>query len=174
MHPTLVPERSLLANVGGAFNAVCVIGDAVGPTLFYGQGAGEMPTASAVVADIIDAGKSVQHGVRAPISRAWLAGSQAEVEVSPIDDIETRYYLRFSVADRPGVLAKIGTILGNWQISIASVIQKDPHGMDTVSLVMLTHRAREKNMKTALAEIHTLEAVKGETQLIRIEEEVEF
>ena len=78
------------------------------------------------------------------------------------------------VADRPGVLAKIGTILGNWQISVASVIQKDPHGMETVSLVMLTHNAREKNMKSALAEIHTLEAVKGDTQLIRIEEEVDF
>ena len=174
VHPTLVPERSLLANVGGAFNAVCVIGDAVGPTLFYGQGAGEMPTASAVVADIIDAAKSVQQGVSASISRAWLAGSQSEVDVSPIDDIQTRYYLRFVVADRPGVLAMIGTILGNWEISVASVIQKDPHGMETVSLVMLTHSAREKNMKAALAEIHTLEAVKGETKLIRIEEEVDF
>ena len=81
VHPTLVPERSLLANVGGAFNAVCVIGDAVGPTLFYGQGAGEMPTASAVVADIIDAAKSVQQGVSTPISQAWLTGSQAEVGV---------------------------------------------------------------------------------------------
>jgi homoserine dehydrogenase len=174
VHPTLVPERSLLANVGGAFNAVCVIGDAVGPTLFYGQGAGEMPTASAVVADIIDAAKSVQQGVSTPISQAWLAGVQAEVDVCSIDDIETRYYLRFVVADRPGVLAKIGTILGNWEISIASVIQKDPHGMDTVSLVMLTHTAREKNMKAALAQIYTLEDVKGNAQLIRIEEEVAF
>ena len=174
VHPTLVPERSLLANVGGAFNAVCVIGDAVGPTLFYGQGAGEMPTASAVVADIIDAAKSVQQGVSAPISQAWLAGGQAEVGFASIDDIETRYYIRFVVADRPGVLAKIGTILGNWQISIASVIQKDPHGMDTVSLVMLTHTAREKNMRAALSQIYALEEVKGEAQLIRIEEEVAF
>ncbi len=174
VHPTLVPERSLLANVGGAFNAVCVIGDAVGPTLFYGQGAGEMPTASAVVADIIDAAKSVQQGVSTPISQAWLAGGQAEVGVCSIDDIETRYYIRFVVADRPGVLAKIGTILGNWQISIASVIQKDPHGMDTVSLVMLTHTAREKNMKAALSQIYALEEVKGDAQLIRIEEEVAF
>ena len=174
VHPTLLPERSLLANVGGAFNAVCVIGDAVGPTLFYGQGAGEMPTASAVVADIIDAAKSVQHGVSSPISQAWLADSQAEVSVCPIDDIETRYYLRFVVADRPGVLAKIGTILGNCDISIASVIQKEPHGIDTVSLVMLTHTAREKNMKAALAQIYTLEDVEGNAHLIRIEEEVAF
>ena len=174
VHPTLVPERSLLANVGGAFNAVCVIGDAVGPTLFYGQGAGEMPTASAVVADIIDAAKSAQQGVSTPISQAWLAGAQAEVDICSIDDIETRYYIRFVVADRPGVLAKIGTILGNWHISIASVIQKDPHGMETVSLVMLTHTAREKNMKAALAEIYTLEEVKEDAQLIRIEEEIDF
>lgn len=174
VHPTLLPERSLLANVGGAFNAVCVIGDAVGPTLFYGQGAGEMPTASAVVADIIDAAKAVQQGVSSPISQAWLTNSQAEVSVCPMDDIETRYYLRFVVADRPGVLAKIGTILGNCQISIASVIQKEPHGIDTVSLVMLTHTAREKNMKNALAQIYTLEEVEGNAHLIRIEEEVAF
>ena len=174
VHPTLVPERSLLANVGGAFNAVCVIGDAVGPTLFYGQGAGEMPTASAVVADIIDAAKSAQQGVSTPISQAWLAGAQAEVDICSIDEIETRYYIRFVVADRPGVLAKIGTILGNWHISIASVIQKDPHGMETVSLVMLTHTAQEKNMKAALAEIYTLEEVKEKAQLIRIEEEIDF
>ena len=174
VHPTLVPDRSLLANVSGAFNAVCVIGDAVGPTLFYGQGAGEMPTASAVVADIIDAAKSVQRGISSPISQAWIAGAQAEVGVCPIDDIETRYYLRFVVADRPGVLAKIGTILGNWEISIASVIQKDSHGMETVSLVILTHKATEKNMKAALAEIYTLEDVKDTAQLVRIEEEVDF
>ncbi len=174
VHPTLVPERSLLANVGGAFNAVCVIGDAVGPTLFYGQGAGEMPTASAVVADIIDAAKSAQQGARTPISQAWLAGAQAEVAISSVADIETRYYIRFVVADRPGVLAKIGTILGNWQISIASVIQKDPHGMETVSLVMITHTAQEKNMQAALAEIYTLEEVKEDAKLIRIEEAVDF
>ncbi len=176
VHPTLVPERSLLANVGGAFNAVCVIGDAVGPTLFYGQGAGEMPTASAVVADIIDAAKSIQQGTPAQIAQAWLAAPQTSNEtiLCPIDDIETRYYLRFVVVDRPGVLAKIGTILGNCDISIASVIQKEPHATDTVSLVMLTHKALEKNMKTALAQIYNLEDVKGDAQLIRIEEEVAF
>ncbi|RKU09219.1 homoserine dehydrogenase [Candidatus Poribacteria bacterium] len=174
VHPTLLPERSLLANVGGAFNAVCVIGSAVGPTLFYGQGAGEMPTASAVVADIIDAAKSIQGGVSSPISQAWLANSQTEITVCSIDDIETRYYLRFVVIDRPGVLANIGSILGNHNISIASVIQKEPHGTDTVSLMMLTHQAREKNMKTALEQIYTLEVVKGDAKLIRIEEEVAF
>ena len=174
VHPTLLPERSLLANVSGAFNAVCVIGDAIGPTLFYGQGAGEMPTASAVVADIIDAAKSIEQGVTPVISQAWLSDSGAEVAVSAIDDIETRYYLRFVVVDRPGVLARIGTILGDCEISIASVIQKESHCTETVPLVMLTHNAREKNMKTALDQIYTLEDVKGTAHLIRIEEEVAF
>ncbi|MDE0316550.1 MAG: homoserine dehydrogenase [Candidatus Poribacteria bacterium] len=174
VHPTLLPERSLLANVNGAYNAVCVVGSAVGPTLFYGQGAGEMPTASAVVADIIDAAKSIQWGVSSPISQAWLPNSQTEIAVCSIDDIETRYYLRFVVIDRPGVLASIGNILGNHNISIASVIQKEPHDTDTVSLMMLTHKAREKNMKTALEQIYTLEVVKGNAKLIRIEEEVAF
>lgn len=174
VHPTLLPERSLLANVNGAYNAVCVVGSAVGPTLFYGQGAGEMPTASAVVADIIDAAKSIQGGVSSPISRAWFPNSQTEVTVCPIEDIETRYYLRFVVIDRPGVLASIGNILGAHNISIASVIQKEPHGTDTVSLMMLTHKAREKNMKAALEQIYTLDVVEGGAKLIRIEEEVSF
>lgn len=174
VHPTLLPERSLLANVGGAYNAVCVIGSAVGPTLFFGQGAGEMPTASAVVADIIDAAKSIQSNVNSPISKAWLENAENNITVCSIDDIETRYYLRFVVIDRPGVLASIGSILGNHNISIASVVQKEPHGTDTVSLMMLTHKAREKNMKNALEQIYTLDVVKGGAKLIRIEEEVAF
>ncbi len=174
VHPTLLPERSLLANVNGAYNAVCVVGSAVGPTLFYGQGAGEMPTASAVVADIIDAAKSIQYGKSSPISQAWLGNSQTEISLCPIDDIETRYYLRFVVIDKPGVLASIGSILGNYDISIASVVQKEPHDTETVSLMMLTHHAREKNMTDALEEISKLEVVKGGAKLIRIEEEVAF
>ncbi|MCG9126456.1 homoserine dehydrogenase [Candidatus Poribacteria bacterium] len=174
VHPTLVPERSLLANVGGAYNAVCVIGSAVGPTLFYGQGAGEMPTASAVVADIIDAAKSVKNGIYPSISHAWFPDVPAEVSVCPIDDIHTRYYLRFVVIDKPGVLAKIGNILGDYNISISSVIQKEPHDTDTVSLMMLTHKALEKDIKTALDQILKLEVVKGGVKLIRIEEEVDF
>ena len=97
-----------------------------------------------------------------------------EITVCPIDDIYTRYYLRFVVIDRPGVLAKIGNILGDNDISIASVIQKEPHDTDTVSLMMLTHKALEKNMKAALNEILKLEVVKGGAKLIRIEEEVDF
>ena len=174
VHPTLLSERSLLANVGGAYNAVCVIGSAVGPTLFYGQGAGEMPTASAVVADIIDAAKSIQRGVSSPISHAWFAETKTEMGVCSIDDIGTRYYLRFVVIDRPGVLASIGSILGSNNISISSVIQKEPHCTETVSLVMVTHQARERDLKVALSEIYKLDVVKGDAKFIRIEDEVDF
>lgn len=174
VHPTLLPMRSMLANVGGAFNAVCVIGDAVGPTLFYGQGAGEMPTASAVVADIIDAAKLVRSQTQVLIPRAWLSDSEVEISVDSIDNVETRYYVRPVVLDQPGVLAQIGSILGRHQISIASVIQKEPHGEDTVSLVIVTHDAVEKNMQTAMREIDALDVVKEKSQLIRIEEEVNF
>lgn len=174
VHPTLLPERSLLANVGGPFNAVCVIGSAVGPTLFYGQGAGEMPTASAVVADIIDAAKAIKSGISPPISQAWLDESHTQMKVGSIEDIVTRYYLRFVVIDRPGVLASICSILGDCNISISSVIQKEPHCAETVSLMMLTHKAREKDIQIALEQIYTLEVVKGDAKLIRIEEEVAF
>ena len=175
VHPMLLPMQSLLANVGGAFNAVCVIGDAVGPTLFYGQGAGEMPTASAVVADIIDAGKSIMGERESQVSRAWLAGAKPEVSLCPIDDIETRYYVRLVVQDKPGVLAQISSILGEHRISIASVIQKEGYESDgTASLIIVTHIASEKNMQFAMKEIDALHVVKGASQLIRIEEEVTF
>ena len=175
VHPTLVPVRSMLANVGGAFNTVCVIGDAVGPTLFYGQGAGEMPTASAVVADIIDAAKSISGKLRSQVPRGWLSGSQANISLCPIDDVQTRYYVRLVVLDRSGVLAQISTILGEHRISIASVIQKERHEIDdTASIVLVTHKAVEKNMQMAIREIDTLDVVKGTSRLIRIEEEVAF
>ena len=175
VHPTLVPERSLLANVGGAFNAQFVLSETQSVQHCF-MGKAQVKCQQRVPSSLTSSTQQNPHneGISTPISQAWLAGAQAEVDICSIEDIETRYYIRFVVADRPGVLAKIGTILGNWHNSIASVIQKDPHGMETVSLVMLTHTAREKNMKAALAEIYTLEEVKEEAQLIRIEEEVDF
>jgi len=168
---TVLPAQSMLAHVGGVFNAVCIIGDVVGPTLFCGQGAGEMPTSSAVVADIIDAEKSILGETQSRVSRAWLADSKAEISLCPIDDVETRYYVRLVVQDRPGVLAQISNILGEHHISIASVIQKERHEVDeTASLVIVTHKASEKNMQFAMKEIETLSVVKGASQLIRIEE----
>ncbi len=175
VHPTMLPARSLLANVGGAFNAVCVIGDAVGPTLFYGQGAGEMPTASAVVADIIDAAKSILGRGQSHVPRAWLSESQAAISLCPMDDIETRYYVRLVVMDEPGVLAQISSILAKYRISIASVIQKERHDADdTASIVMVTHKAIEKEMQKAMRAIDALDVVKCASRLIRIEEEVAF
>ena len=170
VHPTLIPDHSMLANVSDAFNAVCVIGDAVGPTLFYGQGAGEMPTASAVVADIIDTARSITGNSHVLVPRAWISKPRSDISISSINDIETRYYLRLVVQDCPGVLAQIGTILGNRNISIASVIQKEPHCKNTVSLVILTHRSSEANMRLARVEIDNLEVVQEELILIRIEE----
>ena len=170
VHPTLIPNYSMLANVSDAFNAVCVIGDAVGPTLFYGQGAGEMPTASAVVADIIDAARSIAGSSHVPTPPAWVSKPHSDFSIGSINDVETRYYLRLVVRDCPGVLAQVGAILGNQDISIASVIQKEPHCKDSVSLVILTHKACEANMRLARIEIDNLEVVQEELTLIRIEE----
>ena len=173
VHPTMVPVRSMLANVGGAFNTVCVIGDAVGPTLFYGQGAGEMPTASAVVADIIDSAKSICGHAHAHVPRGWLSESQSDVSSCPIDAIETRYYVRLMALDQPGVLAQVSSILGTHHISIASLIQKERHEADgTASIVMVTHKAVEKDVQAAIRKIDALDTVKRASQLIRIEDEV--
>ena len=175
VHPTMVPVRSMLANVGGAFNTVCVIGDAVGPTLFYGQGAGEMPTASAVVADIIDSAKSICGRTHAHVPRGWLSESQSDVSACPIDAIETRYYVRLMALDQPGVLAQVSSILSAHHISIASLIQKERHEADgTASIVMVTHEAVEKDVQAAIQKIDALDAIKRTSQLIRIEDEVAF
>lgn len=175
VHPTMVPVRSMLANVGGAFNTVCVIGDAVGPTLFYGQGAGEMPTASAVVADIIDSAKSICGHTHAHVPRGWLSESQSDVSSCPIDGIQTRYYVRLMALDQPGVLAQVSSILSDHHISIASLIQKERHEADgTASIVMVTHKAVEKDVQAAMQKIDALDAIRRSSQLIRIEDEVAF
>ena len=175
VHPTMVPVRSMLANVGGAFNTVCVIGDAVGPTLFYGQGAGEMPTASAVVADIIDSAKSICGHTHAHVPRGWLSESQSDVSSCPIDGIQTRYYVRLMALDQPGVLAQVSSILSDHHISIASLIQKERHEADgTASIVMVTHEAVEKDVQAAMQKIDALDAIRRSSQLIRIEDEVAF
>jgi homoserine dehydrogenase len=134
-----------------------------------------MPTASAVVADIIDAAKSILGRGQSHVPRAWLPESQAAISLCPMDDIETRYYVRLVVMDEPGVLAQISSILGKHRISIASVIQKERHDADdTASIVMVTHHAIEKDMQKAMREIDALDAVKCASRLIRIEEEVAF
>ena len=170
VHPALIPERSILANVSGAFNGVYLVGDAVGPTLFYGQGAGGMPTASAVVADIIEAGQAAVGGLVNLKTGGWTKEESSEVEISSIAEVKTRYYMRLVVRDQPSVLAEIGQALGDYQISIAAVTQKAPQTCDTVSLVIITHKALEKNMDLAREKLSNLEVVGDDFTVIRIEE----
>lgn len=168
VHPTLLPHDHPLSSVHGVFNAICINGSAVGETMLYGKGAGEMPTASAVVADIIDVGLG-RAGITFRAMRTF-SGCCERIPIADIQKIRTRYYLRFSVVDKPGVLAKISGILGNYEISIASVIQHKAREDGCVPLVMMTHLAEEGNLQKALAEIRRLDVVKDHTKLLRVEE----
>jgi len=172
VHPTLIPERRLIANVDGVMNAVLVQGDAVGPTLYYGAGAGSLPTASAVVADIIDVARTLttDPGNRVP-HLAFQPGELADTPVLSMDDVITAYYLRMTVADKPGVLAAVSGILSDHGISIEAMQQKEPaEGTTQVPLVMLTHTVSESQMNGALAEIEALDAVAGAVTRIRVEQ----
>ena len=167
VHPTFVPKGNPLATVSGVNNAVLVTGDAVGDTFYHGPGAGMMPTASSIVADIIDAALGRARTTFAAL--AWLAGRKTvPVQVQPIHEIRTRCYLRFDVADRPGVLAGIAGILGREEISIASVLQHESADPEKVPLVIATHTAREGNMISAMEEIRRLETIRGRCIRIRI------
>ena len=171
VHPTLIPERRLIANVDGVMNAVLVKGDAVGPTLYYGAGAGSDATASAVVADIVDVVRTLTTD---PTNRvphlAFQPDALADLSIMPIEDVETSYYLRMQVQDKPGVLADITRIFGEQGISIEALIQKEPaEGASEVSLIMLTHRVAEKRMNSAIAQLEALDAVDGKIVRIRCE-----
>ncbi|TVQ94648.1 MAG: homoserine dehydrogenase [Chromatiaceae bacterium] len=171
VHPTLIPHRRLIANVDGVMNAVLVKGDAVGPTLYYGAGAGALPTASAVVADVVDVVRALTTD---PTNRvphlAFQPDELSDTPVLPMEAVETAYYLRITALDRPGVMARIAGILGEQGISIEAINQKEPAAGDThVPLIMLTHRVREANMNEALDRIQALEAVAGEIVRIRME-----
>lgn len=172
VHPTMVPRRSLLAGVGGAYNAIFVQGEALGSSLYFGRGAGSLPTATAVLADVIEVARNrgLALGVRVPpLGYPWHELRTALLR--PIDDLVGEYYLRFMALDRPGVLAKIAGILGEHAISIASVIQRGrSEGDETVPLVMRTHAASERNLKAALCEVDELPVVQGKSVSIRIEE----
>lgn len=169
VHPTMLPEKSTLANVRGVFNGIYVVGDAVGPTMFYGQGAGQMPTASAVTADLIDIARRIISNAPPYIPPCWKPEAPP-LEVMPIEECESKYYVRYIVVDRPGVLARISGILGKHNISIASVIQKEHYDEESVYLVMMTHRARESAMRRAIEEIDKLDVVRAKTMVIRVEE----
>jgi homoserine dehydrogenase len=172
IHPTMIPFDHLLANVNGNFNAFHIVGDASDSIFLYGQGSGMMPTASAVVSDIIDISRDMLKGVSRRIPARVLDESKIEdISLLPMDDIQTKYYFRFSAVDRPGVLSKIAGILGVNNISIAAVIQKGRKLDGAVPVVMTTHESKEKNVRMALEEIDKLDIVQDRTVRIRIEDE---
>ncbi len=171
VHPTLIPERRLLANVDGVMNAVLVKGDAVGPTLYYGAGAGAEPTASAVVADMVDVVRAMTSdpGNRVP-HLAFQADALVDIPVLSKDDIKTAYYLRLTVEDKPGVLADIAHILAEYKISIEALIQKEPkEGETSLPLILLTQLTLEKEMDVAIKEIEALSTITGKVNRIRLE-----
>ncbi len=171
VHPTMIPSDHLLATVGGSFNAIYVKGDFVGSSLYYGQGAGKLPTASAVVSDVIEIARNIRKGVsgRIPASgyHDHLAGKGTTV--SSFADVDFEHYLRFRVIDKPGVLSKIAGVLGSHQISISSVIQKGRRKESAVAIFIVTHLAKEKDMRAALEETDRLPVVLDRTRMIRIE-----
>lgn len=172
VHPTLIPEKRLIANVEGVMNAVLVKGDAVGATLYYGAGAGAEPTASAVVADIIDAarGLSIDPAHRVPMM-AFQPDAILQAPILAMADITTSAYLRVQVADRTGVLAQLTRILADNAISIDAMLQKEPaDGATHAEIVLLTHEATERNVNAAIAAIESLDAVQGNVVRLRMEQ----
>ena len=172
VHPTLVPEKRLIANVEGAMNAVLVWGDAVGATLYYGKGAGAEPTASAVIADLVDVTRlhTADPHHRVP-HLAFQPDQMSDLPVLPMDEVETAYYLRMRALDKPGVLADVTRILADLSISIDAMMQKEPaEGEDRTDVVILTHVAKEKDVNTAIAKIESLDCIGGQVTRIRMEE----
>jgi len=171
VHPTLIPARRLLASVEGAMNAVVVKGDAVGPTLFYGAGAGAEPTASAVVADLVDVVRTLTTD---PTNRvphlAFQPDALVDLPILAMEDVRTSYYLRMHAEDRPGVLADVTRILGELDISIEAILQKEETlGENLVPIVILTHPVVERAMNAAIARIEGLRTIRGKLVRIRLE-----
>ncbi|MEN8205408.1 MAG: homoserine dehydrogenase [Pseudomonadota bacterium] len=171
VHPTLIPERRLIANVDGVMNAVLVNADAVGATLYYGAGAGAEPTASAVVADIIDIARTLTADPENRVPHlAFQPHAIADIPVLAMEAVETAYYLRMQVTDKPGVMADVASILGKAGISIEAILQKEPPpGVDQASIILLTHVVQEGQMNAAISEIEALESIHGDIMRIRLE-----
>ncbi len=168
VHPTMIPAASPLAAVSGVFNAIFITGDAVGDLMFYGRGAGQMPTASAVWADTLDIARRIAHGIPA-LALELPSTGPAALPLRPMDSIRCCYYLRVMAQDRPGVLSRVAGVLGEHNISIANVIQKGRGKREAVPVVMLSHEARELDMRRALAAIDKLPDVAAATTMIRVE-----
>ncbi|EXI69334.1 MAG: Homoserine dehydrogenase [Candidatus Accumulibacter adjunctus] len=172
VHPTLIPSKRLIANVEGAMNAVLVKGDAVGATLYYGKGAGAEPTASAVIADLVDVTRmhTADPEHRVP-HLAFQPDAMVDLAILPISAVVSSYYLRLRVEDRPGVLADVTRILADNGISIVAMIQREPgEGEEQTDIIMLTHKTREREVDTAIAGIESLAAVRGRIIRLRLEE----
>jgi len=171
VHPTLIPEKRLIANVDGVMNAVLVNGDAVGQTLYYGAGAGAEPTASAVVADIIDTARFLETPAQQKVPLlGYQLDAMSDIPVMAIEDVETSYYLRMQAEDKPGVLAEVTEIFAEHNISIEAVLQKEPEaGEKLVVLILLTQVVQEKNMNDAIKQVESLAAIEGEVARIRME-----
>ena len=168
VHPTMIPATSPLSAVSGVFNAIFLTGDAVGDQMFYGRGAGQMPTASAVWSDAIEIARRLAHGHGALPEDLPLLATDG-LRLRPMEQISSAYYLRVMMQDRPGALSQVAGILGRHAISIASVIQKERHHVAAVPVVMMTHEAVERNMRAALEEIDRLPVVAGRTVMLRVE-----
>ena len=171
VHPTLIPARRLIANVDGVMNSVLVKGDAVGPTLYYGAGAGAEPTASAVVADLVDVVRTLTSDPNNRVPHlAFQPDALHDIPILPMAQVETAYYLRLQAQDKPGVLADVTRILGDLDISIEAVIQKEPSEQDSsVAVIMLTRRVREEKMNQAIAHIEALAAISAPVMRMRME-----
>ena len=168
VHPTMIPATSPLAAVSGVFNAVFITGDNVGNLMFYGRGAGQLPTASAVWSDTLEIARRVAHGIPALDTDLPSIGRNP-LPLRPVDEIRSDYYLRVMAMDRPGVLAQVAGILGRHDISLVSVLQKERARNEAVPVVMMTHEARERDMRAALAAIDKLPVVAARTTMIRVE-----
>jgi len=174
VHPTMIPDNYPLADVDGAFNAIRLTGDFVGPVMFYGRGAGMEPTASAVIGDVLEIARNLMAGIgRRTAPLGYLDGSVKQLGIKPIGETTSKFYLRFSVLDKPGVLARIAGALGNHGISIESMIQSARKAGETVPIVLMTHEAREMDVRKALGEIDALEIITEKSKLIRIEDNLE-
>ena len=172
VHPTLIPTKRLIANVEGVMNAVLVKGDAVGATMYYGRGAGAEPTASAVVADLVDVTRMLTSDPENRVPHlAFQPDALSDAPVLPIDEVRTSYYLRMKAFDKPGVLADVTRILADLGISIDAMIQKEPaEGQEQVDIIMLTHETVEKYINQAITKIEALSSISGKVTRIRLEE----
>ena len=174
VHPTMIPLRYPLADVDGVFNAIRLAGDFVGPVMFFGRGAGMNPTASAVVGELIDISRNILAGIgRRAAPLGYLDAQVAALPLKPMGEIVSKYYLRFSAVDRPRVLSRISGVLGDHGISIESMIQTARSDNESVPIVIMTHEAREADVRAALAQIDALEIITEKTNLIRIEDNLE-